>query len=117
MHDVGAVGDAQRLAHVVVGDEDADAPVLQVKDDLLDVGDRDRIDAGERLVEQDELRRDDERARDLGAPPLAARQRVGRRLRQRRQVQLGEQLAQPRPPRRAVERPSSRESPGCSARR
>ena len=55
VHDVGAVGDAQRLADVVVGDEDADAAVPQVKDDLLDVGDGDRIDAGERLVEQDEL--------------------------------------------------------------
>ena len=64
---------------------------------------RNRIDARERLVEQDELRRDDQRARDLGAPALAARQRVGRRLRQRRQIQLGEQLAQPRAAADAVE--------------
>ena len=76
---------------------------LQVKDDLLDVGDRDRIDARERLVEQDELRRDDERAGDLGAPPLAARQRVRGRLRERRQIQLRQQLAQPRSTRGRIE--------------
>ena len=75
--------------------------LLQVEDDLLDVGDGDRVDAGERLVEQDELRRDDQRARDLRAPALAARQRVGRRLRQVRQVQLGEQLARALAPRGA----------------
>ena len=86
----------------MVGDEHADAAVPQMKDDLLNVADRNRIDAGERLVEQDELRRDDERARDLGAPPLAPRQRVRRRRRERGQVQLRKQLAQPRAPRRAV---------------
>ena len=56
VHDVGAVGDPERLADVVVRDQDADTPFLQVKDDLLDVADRDRIDARERLVEQDEFR-------------------------------------------------------------
>ena len=66
---------------------------------------------GERLVEQDELRRDDQRPRDLGAPPLAARERVGRRRRERRQVQLGEQLAGALPSlrRREVERLEDRE--------
>ena len=72
--------------------------IAQVGDDLLDVGHRDRVDAGERLVEQDELRRDHQRARDLDAAALAARQRVGRRVGQRRQVQLVQQRPQPRPP-------------------
>src|ERR1700694_5505759 len=40
--DVRAVGDAQRLAHVVVGDEHADAAILQVEDDFLNVGDGNR---------------------------------------------------------------------------
>src|SRR5258708_31274709 len=79
VNDVGAVGDAERLADVVVRDEHADAAIAQVKDDLLDVGDRDRIDPCEGLVEEHELRRHDERARDLRAPALAARQGVGRR--------------------------------------
>ena len=110
--DVGAVGDAQRLADVVVGDQHADAARLEVEDDLLDVGDGDRVDARERLVEQHELRRDDQRAGDLDPAPLAARQGVGGRLGQRRQAQLGEQLAQPGrggPPRRGRSSRGSRE--------
>ena len=63
--DVGAVADAERLAHVVVGDQHADAALLQEADDALDVEHRDRVDAGERLVEQDEARARGERARDL----------------------------------------------------
>src|SRR5215831_2432293 len=62
--DVGAVSNAQGFAHVVVGDQHADPAVAEVKDDLLDVRHRDRIDAGKRLVEQDEFRRDHQRARD-----------------------------------------------------
>src|SRR5947209_20152228 len=54
VNDVRAVSDAQRFAHVVVGNQDTDATIAQMKDDLLDIGDRDRIDAGERLVEQHE---------------------------------------------------------------
>src|SRR5687767_3980059 len=47
VENVGAIGDCERLAHVVVGDEDADAPLLEPADDLLDVADGDGIDAGE----------------------------------------------------------------------
>jgi hypothetical protein len=39
MNDVGPVGDAEGLADVMVRDEDADAAIPKVKDDLLDVGD------------------------------------------------------------------------------
>src|SRR5438132_14114189 len=38
--DVGVVADAERLAHVVVGDEHADAVVRAEVDDLLDVARR-----------------------------------------------------------------------------
>src|SRR6188768_3860510 len=46
VHDVGAIGDLQRLPHVVISDQDTDATVLQVHDDLLDICNRDGIDAG-----------------------------------------------------------------------
>ena len=49
---------------------------LQVEDDALDFEHLDRVDAGERLVEQQEARLDDQRARDLDAAPLAAREHV-----------------------------------------
>ena len=48
----------------------------QMAHQLLDVADRDRIDAGERLVEQHEGRARGERAGDLDAAPLAARERA-----------------------------------------
>ncbi len=56
------------------------------------------IDAGEGLVEQQVLGRGHERPRDLEPPTLAARQRVGRIGRQRREIQLGQQLSRPLAP-------------------
>ena len=52
--DIGAVDEAERLADVVIGDEHADAARLQMPHEILDVADRDRVDAGEGLVEQHE---------------------------------------------------------------
>ena len=74
VEDVGAVGDGEGLPHVVVGDQHADAALLQPGHDLLDVADRDGIDAGERLVEQQVAGIGDEGPRDLEPPPLASGQ-------------------------------------------
>src|SRR5437868_7503668 len=74
-----------------------------MENDLLNIGDGNRVDAGERLVQQDEFRGNDERPCDFRPPALAARERVRWRLREGSQVQLREQLAQPRPPRSRVE--------------
>ncbi len=49
MDDIGAIDQAERLAHIVAGNENADAACRQVVDEILDVGDRDRIGAGEGL--------------------------------------------------------------------
>jgi hypothetical protein len=78
----------------MVGDQDPQTAVAQLADHRLDVGDRDRIDAGERLVEQQKRRLGGDRARDLDAPPLAARQRVAARVDELRQTELGQQLRQ-----------------------
>ena len=74
-HDVRAVDDVERLLHVVIADQHADAAVAEAGDDGLDVVHGDRIDAGERLVQHHELRLRHERPRDLEAAPLAARER------------------------------------------
>src|SRR5690606_27335904 len=74
VEDIRPVANAQGLAHVVVGDQHADAAVLEVLDDALDLADRDRVDAGEGLVEQDQPRLGGQGARDLHAAAFAARQ-------------------------------------------
>src|SRR5215467_14026656 len=53
---VRVIADAERLANVMVGDQDADSSFLEETDDLLYVEHRDRIDACERLVEEDKAR-------------------------------------------------------------
>src|SRR5918994_1856577 len=78
VHDVCAVRNAKRLAHIVIGDEDSDATFLQVKNDLLNIRHCNRVNARKRLIEQDEPWRDDERACNLSPPPLTARQRICR---------------------------------------
>ena len=52
MDDVGAVDQPERLAHVVVGDEDADAALGEMAHEGANVADGDRVDAGEGFVEQ-----------------------------------------------------------------
>ena len=55
-NDKGGLTDIQRVADIVIGDEHPDAALLQVQDDLLDIVDRDRVDAGKGLIQQDEVR-------------------------------------------------------------
>ena len=52
--DVGMVTNTQCLAHVVIGDQNADATLLEETDDALDLDHRDRINPGKRFVQQDE---------------------------------------------------------------
>src|SRR5690349_22874434 len=93
--DVRAVADAERLADVMVRYEHADAALLEEPNDALDVEHRDRVDAGERLVEQDERGFRAERARDLEAPPLAAGERKRGVLAQVGDVQVLQELGKP----------------------
>jgi hypothetical protein len=89
------VADAQRFAHVVVGDQHADVACLQEADDALDFAHGDRVHAGERFVEQDEARRRRQRARDFHAAALAARQRQRRVVAQVGDLQVVEQRVEP----------------------
>ena len=56
----------------MVGDDDSDILVLELRDNILDVFDGNGVDAGERLVEKDELRVDGEGAGDFAAAPLSS---------------------------------------------
>src|SRR5690606_38873742 len=88
--------DVECLLDVVVGDDDADAAVPETGDDLLDVVDGDRVDAGERLVQEHELGLAHQRARDLEPAPLAARERVRLGAAQVLEPELVEQALQAR---------------------
>jgi hypothetical protein len=92
VEDVGVIADTQRFANVVVGDQHADAALLEKADDLLDIEHGDRIDAGERLVEQDETRIGRQRAGDLDPPPFAAGKRGGGTVAEVADVQFFEQF-------------------------
>ena len=74
--EVGTVGDIERLVDVMVGDEDADVAVFELPDDVLDVFHGDGVDAGEGLVEHDELGLDGQTAGYLGASALSSGQLV-----------------------------------------
>ncbi len=67
------VGDARRLLHVV-GDDDDRVVLVELVDQLLDVRGGDRIERRGRLVHQQHLGLDGERARDAEALLLAARE-------------------------------------------
>src|SRR5690606_29105237 len=72
MNDDGVVYEFERLAHIVIGDEHADAAILQMGDEIADIADGDRIDARKGFVEQHEGRLRRQRARNLDAAALAA---------------------------------------------
>ncbi len=79
----------------MVRDQDAESAVAQLANHQLNVGHRDRIDAGERFVEQQEGRFGRDRARDLDPAALAARERVAARVDQLREAELVEQFREP----------------------
>src|SRR5260221_13828040 len=94
--DVGAVADAERFPNVMIRYEHADAALLEEPNEALDVEHRDRVDAGERLVEQDEGRLGAERPGYFQAAPLATGERNRRMLAQGGDVQVLEQLGEAR---------------------
>jgi len=81
---VGPIGYRQRLADVVIGDQDADCAGLEVEDNLLQIEDGDGVDATEGLVEQQEAGLNAKAACDFYAatlPPESAKPLVVRMCR------------------------------------
>src|SRR5437867_3095338 len=89
---ISAIDDGQSLADVVVRDEDADAGRGQTAHDRLNVEHGDRVDSGKRLVEQEEVGRDDQAAGDLDPAPLPSRERVGPVVADGVEPEVGEEL-------------------------
>ena len=76
----------------MIGDQDTDAALLQVTDDLLDIEHRNRIDPGERFIEQNEFRVKDQRPGYLDAPAFTAGQGIAKRFCDMRQTEIFKQL-------------------------
>jgi len=72
---IGAIGEPERLADIVIGDQNADAAIGEMPNQILDIADGDRIDAGKGFVEQHVIGTGGQRAGDFDAATLAARER------------------------------------------
>src|SRR5690606_796820 len=70
--DISIAADSKCLPNIVISYQYANPALAQVPDDPLDVEHRYRIDAGKRLVEQDELGFRCKRTRNFDAPALAS---------------------------------------------
>ena len=92
--DVGVVTNTQCLAHIVIGDQNTDATLLEETDDALNLDHRDRINPGKGFIKQDETGLCRQRPCNLNAPALATRQGQGRRLAQVLDAQVLQQTRQ-----------------------
>src|SRR5690606_28333220 len=91
-HQDDPVGDGEGLPDAVVGQQHAKAPPrTQVVDECLDLAYRLGVDAGERLVKQQEVRVYRQAPGDLEPAALAARERVRAVVRQMADVELVEE--------------------------
>ena len=80
----------------MIGNEHADALVGQVLDYSLNIGDGEGVDAGKRLVQQDESRIRRQGAGDFHPAPFAAREAQPQAVAYMADVQLPQQLIQTR---------------------
>jgi hypothetical protein len=76
----------------MVSNQYTNVALAKVSDDSLDIQHRDRIDTGERFVEQDKQRIGSQCARDFHAAPFATRQADSRAGAHMANVQLVEQV-------------------------
>src|SRR5271156_114205 len=72
INDIGAVRQPLRFTNIVVCDQDSDTAIGEMPDEILNVTDRDWVDAGKGLVEQHVVRIGRECAGDFNATPFAA---------------------------------------------
>ena len=96
MQDIGAVNDFQCFAHIMVGDQHANATVLQMLDQITDFANRDGVNAGQRLIQQDIGRVGRQGARDFAAPAFTARKRQRGCAAQMRNAEFRQQFIQHR---------------------
>jgi hypothetical protein len=55
-HNISAVGDAESFADIVVGNQNSDALIFQIKNNFPNIVNRNRVNSGKRFVQQNILR-------------------------------------------------------------
>jgi hypothetical protein len=68
---IGVTADTERFPYIMVSNQYTNVALAKVSDDSLDIQHRDRIDTGERFVEQDKQRIGSQCARDFHTAPFA----------------------------------------------
>ena len=74
MDDIGPINEAERLADIMVRDQHANPALLQMANQLLDIANGNRVNAGKGFVEQHEARLASQGAGNFTTPPLTAGQ-------------------------------------------
>ena len=77
---IGAIGNVERFVYVMVGNQDTDVTMLKMPDNILNFLNRDRVNAGERLVKHDELRLYGKASCNLSSTTLTTRKLVAKVL-------------------------------------
>ena len=89
--DISPLANVQCLSDIMVGDQDTNIARFEVRDDVLDIRDGDRVNPCKRFVQQDHSRLRRQRSRDLNPSPLASRKRMSDRFCQMTHIKLLEQ--------------------------
>ena len=74
VQNIGAVDNAKAVADIVVGNQNADATIFQMRNQFADFADRNGVDPGERFIEQNELWTCGKSAGDFNASAFTARE-------------------------------------------
>src|SRR5687768_16636417 len=91
-YDVSMVTDTQCFPDIMVGDQHADAPLLQKPDNFLNVQHGNRIHPGKRLVQQNEMRPCCQRTGNFNATALPAGQTDSRTATYMTDMQIMQQI-------------------------
>ena len=90
IQNISLITHPQGFPDIVIGNQNSDAPLLELGNDILDIDNRYRIDPGERLIKQQKCRFQNQGAGNLHPPTLAAGERVGSVLGAVSDAELGE---------------------------
>src|SRR5690606_26094486 len=93
--DAGPVDDVERLADIMVGDQDADVTLLEFADKVSNILDRNRVNSCKGFIEQHDRGIGGQCPGDLASPPLAPGKGHGRSIAKMLEMEFAKQLLEP----------------------